>query len=81
MSNAAFHIGVQHHSVEKLKAQLLTAERAAANARDSQERHSFTVEADKCAGYCDSIAAEHAAQFSITKDAAYDALLITRCLS
>jgi hypothetical protein len=46
MSNAAWKLGPQHHSVERLKALLLSAERARANARDSQERHSFTVDAE-----------------------------------
>jgi hypothetical protein len=46
MSNVQWRLGVQHHSVARLKQQLLSAERAAANARDSQERHSFTVDAE-----------------------------------
>jgi hypothetical protein len=45
MSNAAWTLGVQHHSAERLKALLVSAERAAANARDEQERHSFAVDA------------------------------------
>ena len=44
-SHAAFVLGVQHHSLERLKAQLQSAERAAANERDESERHSFAVDA------------------------------------
>jgi hypothetical protein len=45
MSRTAWTLGVQHHSIQRLKHQLVTAERAAANARDEQERHSFSVDA------------------------------------
>jgi hypothetical protein len=46
MSNKIWELGPQHHCLERLKRQLLTAERSAANARDSQERHAFTVDAE-----------------------------------